>query len=140
MTTDIDKNAFALRVAKWMDEYAAGIAKPLWMYMGEAEVLASILREYAACGWRDISTAPKDGTTIWAQFRDDIYPGLHPGREDLKRWNGVQVPLRHPGLASDGFDIGWGIAAPVGQGGFPDEWLAGWMPLPSPPKEPTNDQ
>lgn len=37
-------------------------------------------------------------------------------------------------LADDGFDIGWSFAAPVGHGGFPDEWIVGWMPLPPPRK------
>lgn len=45
------------------------------------------------------------------------------------RWRGLEVPLRHPGVAEDGFDVGWNIAAPVGHGGFPDEWIAGWIPL-----------
>lgn len=82
-------------------------------------------------GWQPIESAPKDGTVIWALLRNDIYPGMHPQRDDLKRWNGLQVPLRHPGVATDGFDIGWNLAAPVGHGGFPDEWIAGWMPLPA---------
>lgn len=92
------------------------------------------LRE-AAEGWRPISEAKKDGTVVWAKLRDDIYPALMPGRDDLARWNGVQIPLRHPGLAEDGFDIGWGVAAPVGHGGFPDEWVEGFRPLPAPPSE-----
>lgn len=83
--------------------------------------------------WQDISTAPRDGTAIWAILRDDLFPGMHPLRDDLARWNGLQVPLRHPGVAVDGFDIGWNIAAPVGHGGFPDEWIAGWQHLPAPP-------
>lgn len=82
--------------------------------------------------WRPIREAKKDGTIIWAKLRDDIYPVLKPSRDDLVRWNGVQIPLRHYGLAEDGFDIGWGIAAPVGCGGFPDEWIAGFIPLPTP--------
>jgi hypothetical protein len=83
--------------------------------------------------WRPIAEAKKDGSIIWAILRDDIYPTILPRRDDLQRWNGVQVPLRHNGLAEDGFDIGWNVAAPVGSGGFPDEWIAGWRMLPSPP-------
>jgi hypothetical protein len=83
--------------------------------------------------WRPIAEAKKDGSIIWAVFRDDIYPTIRPGRKDLERWNGIQVSLRHPGLAEDGFDIGWSVAAPVGNGGLPDEWIAGWLPLPAPP-------
>ncbi len=86
--------------------------------------------------WQDISTAPKGGTAIWAVLHPSIYPTLLPGRPDLERWNGLQVPLRHPGIADDGFDVGWNIAAPVGRGGFPDEWIVGWQPLPAPPTNP----
>lgn len=89
--------------------------------------------------WRRIDDpehpALKDGKTIiWAALHADIYPRIEPDREDLKRWNGLQVPLRHPGLCEDGLDIGWGVAAPVGHGGLPDEWIAGYMPLPEPPR------
>lgn len=83
--------------------------------------------------WKPISEAKKDGTKIWAVFHPDIYPRIRPGRPDLEAWNGVQVPLQHPGLASDGFDVGWVVAAQVGQGGFPDDWIAGWIDLPEPP-------
>jgi hypothetical protein len=84
-------------------------------------------------GWQPIEAAPKDRTVILAKFFDDIYPRLCPHRDDLTRWNGIQVVIHHPGLADDGFDIGWSVSAPVGNGGFPDEWIEGWMPLPSPP-------
>jgi uncharacterized protein (DUF433 family) len=82
--------------------------------------------------WRDVSAAAKDGTVIWAILRDDLVARL--GRPNLEPWEGVQLPLRHPGLAADGFDVGWNLAAPVGHGGFPDEWIAGWIPLPEPPR------
>lgn len=88
--------------------------------------------------WRPITEACKDRSVIWAVFHTDIYPRLEPGRDDLERWNGVQVPLRHMGIVEydDGpFDMGWNVAAPVGHGGFPDDWIAGWMPIPPPPKE-----
>lgn len=107
--------------------------------------LAAFLRETGS-PWRPIDEAKKDGTIIWAKLRDDIYPALEPTRDDLDRWNGVQVPLRHPGVADDGFDIGWSVAAPVGHGGFPDEWIEGFMPLPTPPariedaEEPSHDR
>ncbi|WP_188576792.1 hypothetical protein [Azorhizobium oxalatiphilum] len=100
----------------------------------QAGAVAQLLNIGQAMQWRPISEAKKDGTTIWAKLRDDIYPGLLPTRDDLERWNGIQMPMRHNGLAADGFDIGWGVAAPVGCGGFPDEWIEGWMPLPSPPQ------
>lgn len=83
--------------------------------------------------WRPISEAKKDGSIIWAAMRADL--SVIEKREDLKRWEGVQIPLRHPGVFND-FDIGWSVAAPVGHGGFPDEWIAGWVPLPEPPPFP----
>lgn len=79
--------------------------------------------------WRPIDAAPKDGTPILALLKNPI---PRPGREDLVRWYGVRMVVRHPGIAADGWDMGWNMAAPVGHGGFPDDWFDGWMPLPAP--------
>lgn len=96
-----------------------------------AAILAALSSAGIDCeGWRDIESAKKDGTIIWAVFHADIYPRLKPGRDDLERWNGAQVPLRHSGIPESGFDVGWSVALPVGHGGFPDDWIAGWRPLP----------
>jgi hypothetical protein len=73
---------------------------------------------------RPIETAPRDGTPVFVQFRSDIYPDLRPQREDLEAWNGVSAVMRNRGDISD-----WCFAAPVGHGGFPDEWLVGWAPV-----------
>lgn len=70
------------------------------------------------------------GPAIWALIREDLVE--HTGRTDLDRWAGVQVPLRHPGIyEAEGRtrDHGWSVAAPVGHGGIPDDWVAGWVPL-----------
>lgn len=93
------------------------------------ELIAAALREQDA--WLPIETAPKDGTRILAILKNPI-PKL---REDLRAWDGIPFVARHPGLADNGFDIGWNFAAPVGSGGFPDEWIAGWRPLPPPPPD-----
>jgi len=93
---------------------------------------ASVASDLIEPKLRCIREAAKNGEPILAKFRDDIYPTLHPAREDLERWNGRWAVIHHNGLAPDGFDIGWMMSAPVGSGGFPDEWIEGWTPLPTP--------
>ena len=86
--------------------------------------------------WRDIATAPKDRTPILARIHDDLFPRIvGEGRSDLERWNGQRVAVHHPGLCEDGFDLGWGVSAPVGVGLGRDDWFAGWLPLPSAPNQ-----
>jgi hypothetical protein len=95
-----------------------------------ARVLASAAFEAAdrVC-WQPIETAPKDGTRILVALKNPI-PST---RDDMRPWDGLQFVARHP--AVDRIDMGWNVAAPVGCGGFPDDWMAGWMPLPEPPKQ-----
>ena len=76
--------------------------------------------------WRPMAVASKDRTPILLKFVDKLE---YEGRPDLARWNGLMIVGRHPGLADDGFDTGWNFAAPVGMGGFPDEWFEGWRSL-----------
>jgi hypothetical protein len=97
---------------------------------GLISAIEAALSRPAGDGWRDISSAPKDRTRILVQLRD---PLPAEGRPDLERWYGIPFVASHPGVEKDGFDIGWSFAAPVGQGGFPDSWIAGWMPLPAAP-------
>ena len=73
---------------------------------------------------RPIGTAAKDGTPILAKIKDTL------DCKDMERWEGLYIVIRHIGITKDGFDVGWSMAAPVGQGGFPDEWFDGWTPLP----------
>lgn len=75
---------------------------------------------------RPISEAKKDGSRILVVLKNPI----PSDSEYLRRWDGLPFVAQHPGLAEDGFDIGWSFAAPVGQGGFPDDWIDGWIPLP----------
>jgi hypothetical protein len=77
--------------------------------------------------WQPIETAPKDGTRVWIAFKADL---VDMGAE---RWQGVQIAARHEGFTPSDCDMGWSVAAPVGHGGLPDKWIAGWMPLPAPP-------
>jgi hypothetical protein len=73
---------------------------------------------------RPIEEAPKDGTPVLVKVRDDIYPVLRPNRADLEDWNGIWAVMKNYGNTME-----WLFAAPVGHGGFPDEWMVGWLPL-----------
>ena len=78
----------------------------------------------AADGWRPIAEAPRDGTRILAVYRQ-------PG--DERHWNGRIFEVWHEGVTVSGYDMGWALFP--GHGGVPGDWLAGWMPKPSPPVE-----
>jgi hypothetical protein len=94
-------------------------------------LLGALARGDLAQPWRPICEAIKGGPAIWARLHADL--SVRTGRPDLNIWDGVQVPLRHPGTYKDEagrvWDHGWNVAAPVGHGGFPDDWIAGWVPL-----------
>lgn len=81
--------------------------------------------------WQPIETAKKNGEPILLCLKKTLSAEF--GRPDMERWDGLQFVGRHIGLPGDGFDIGWQFAAPVGHGGFLDEWIAGWQPLSEPP-------
>lgn len=83
--------------------------------------------------WRPMSEAKKDSRPILAAFRLDLVE--HTKRADLDGLAGRQVVIRHPGLADDGFDMGWNLAGPFGNGGYDDDWFAGWQPLQEHPQE-----
>jgi hypothetical protein len=78
--------------------------------------------------WRPMSEAKKghEHPPVLLKLKDEI---PREGREDLKVWNGLIFIGIHPGLAKDGFDVGWQFAAPVGHGGFPDDWFDGFKEL-----------
>ena len=108
---------------------------PVWVnYTTEARLIYDALQAQASApvvtALLPMSEARKDRSEIIGYLRDDIFPVLRPGRPDLEAWNGRAIIMRHNGLASDGFDVGWSVAAPVGNGGLPDEWFKGWLPVP----------
>ncbi|KXV48751.1 hypothetical protein AD945_06270 [Gluconobacter albidus] len=98
----------------------------------EARGAEEARRVDAETSLRPMSEAKKDRTPILAKIHDDLFPRIRPERADLKPWNGRWVVVSHPGIPEDGFDIGWGVAAPVGHGGFPDDWFVGWKPIECP--------
>ncbi len=73
-----------------------------------------------AAGWQPIETAPKDRTYILA-----LVSGASGTWEYL---NGRCFVIRHGGVSGD-YDLGWDVFP--GFGGAPDNWFAGWQPLPA---------
>ena len=82
---------------------------------------AAMLREYAEGveGWRPMETAPRDGR-----------PLLLLGNSNAPERCAWMHSLIFIGRATGGC-MDWSFAAPVGMGGLPDEWFAGWQPLPA---------
>ena len=83
------------------------------------------VRQHDMTDWVSMDSAPKDGTPVLLKFKDD----LSAYKKD-SLFAGIQFVGRSYGNIME-----WSFAAPVGVGGFPDNWLEGWQPLPSPPKE-----
>lgn len=75
---------------------------------------------------RPMAEAPRDRQRVLLLLKDPI----PRDRKDLRDWDGVPFVGQHIGVQPDRLDIGWQFAAPVGQGGYPDDWFAGWWPLP----------
>jgi hypothetical protein len=69
--------------------------------------------------WRAIETAPRM-VPVLVKLKADL-PSDH-----AKRFQNVTFV----GFRSDHDLTGWVFAAPVGCGGFPDDWMVGWAPLP----------
>lgn len=101
-----------------------------------ARAVLTALAPYMVQWNYDMDAAPRGKTDrILVQLRDDIYPVIEPRRGDLACWNGVLAVMRHGGVTSKDVDLGWNIAGPVGQGGFPDSWIKCWALPPAPEKE-----
>ena len=112
-----------------------------WNRRAEAGQLCNSTVEMAECaafsagyeaGERDgrarpMCDAPKDGTPVLVKIKDDLSPwGVNQSSfSNSHMFCGLYAVMRNYGDIQD-----WGFAAPVGRGGFPDEWLDGWWPLP----------
>lgn len=92
------------------------------------EIIAKVRQHSKQSEWASMDSAPKDGTPVLLKFKDDMSQFDKTGKFRMSRWNSINFVGRNRGDV-----MLWGFAAPVGQGGFPDEWLDGWQPLPSPP-------
>lgn len=78
---------------------------------------------------RPMRDAPKDGTPVLVKMKDDLSEFGVPNDGEWHRMRGflgIYAVMRSRGDPMD-----WCFAAPVGMGGFPDEWLEGWWPLPA---------
>lgn len=84
-----------------------------------------ILRPMSQAPKRDLDEEFEKKHNILLKLRNNIIDAY-----GTTRFSGLWFVGRHPGLAQDGFDMGWQFAAPVGCGGFPDDWFEGWIPLP----------
>lgn len=99
--------------------------------VGDPIAIQAILRKSI---WNPMDSAPKNEnindsfkkrSAVIVKFRDDIYPNLKPERKDLEVWNGLVAVMYYAGQYSE-----WCFAAPVGMGGFSDEYFEGWLPIP----------
>jgi hypothetical protein len=75
--------------------------------------------------WRPIADAPRDGTRILVVLRRDL-------PEHVERWRGAVFVAEWPDVP--GWLHGWNVAAPGGHGGWSDDDIAGWLPLPELPE------
>lgn len=121
VTLDSDALAVAtndLRVAM-MIAGRSPIETP-WEAIAKA-VIRSYVKALSESGWRDITTAPKDGTTILAYFPLDGLTG---------NWCRI-VPVQFHG------SNGWIFASRAASGFSRDYQPTHWQPLPTPPEAKT---
>lgn len=77
--------------------------------------------------WLPIADAPK-GPPLLLKFKDDLSQYFGNFQERMELWQGVVFVGRSRSKKEHNL-LGWGFAAPVGQGGFPDAWMEGWQPI-----------
>ena len=123
------------RSAGWLRQTRAAATGPLLdrgFILTEAGELR-LSRDHAgdlgdAAPWREMDSAPKDRSMVLAMLRADMTTAF-PAHAHLHEQAGLQVVVRHPGVAADGFDPGWNLAGPFGHGGWTDKFFSGWKPL-----------
>ena len=81
---------------------------------------ASSPPESSASPWRDMASAPRDGSYILAMVGD--------ASGQFEHLNGRCFVIRHEGKTPSDFDLGWSLHP--GFGGCDDGWFTGWSPLP----------
>jgi hypothetical protein len=83
------------------------------------DIAIEISRVATTVDLRLITDARRDGTPILIKLKD------HIPVESMQRWQG----LTFVGCLREPYDFAWRFAAPIGQGGFRDEWIEGWWSL-----------
>ena len=76
---------------------------------------------------KPMNDAPNDGTPVLVKVKEDLseFGVSSDGIGDTYLFCGL-----HAVMQSYGDIRGWSYVGPLGRGGFPDEWLEGWWPLP----------
>lgn len=100
-----------------------------------AEYLTAIREDERKIKLQPIETAPRI-IPILLKFKDDLSPYYGAFEDRVRDWEGRFFVGRASCIdEKDHKLMGWNFAGPIGIGGFPDCWLAGWMQLTEPPKE-----
>ncbi len=79
-------------------------------------------------GWRPIPEALKNRMPVLMLLHRNM-ASLFPDHGHLHALAGCQIVVYHPGLEPDGYDVGWIMAGPLGQGGWKDHHFEGWKPI-----------
>ena len=94
-------------------------------WLADADLIVKAVHAYTATppqkatDLQPIVDARRDGTPILIKLKD------HIPVESMQRWQG----LTFVGCLREPYDFTWRFAAPIGQGGFRDEWIEGWWSL-----------
>lgn len=100
-----------------------------------AQSFSAIREDERKIKLQPIETAPRI-IPILLKFKDDLSPYYGAFEDRVRDWEGRFFVGRASCIdEKDHKLMGWNFAGPIGIGGFPDCWLAGWMQLTEPPKE-----
>ena len=115
----------AIAAVKAIEVPVGGFEDKIDAWLKAIDISAAALRALPVSdGWEDMSSAPRDRTSILAIVapNDSRHLEYHAGR---------MFVIRHEGVTDSDYDLGWAVFP--GFGGAPDKYFAGWRPLPAPP-------